>query len=217
MLKPTIIARPRVRRPSVTLARPSRTPPPERPREHILARARTLERPADSVPFAPHPYVDYARYLTAEGGIAIIYKDIDERWRFLMRRFCLWGVATGIAARFVLHASPVRSLAVNLALLGVAALVNWLIVRQPVEVYRTIEIRPDSMIIDGRDTFWLQYMESLPAFAPGEDDTQVLTGTYGTRRVEYLTVRGFDEFDSTPSVLANHLSEAMKQLWSWPY
>ena len=39
------------------------------------------DQAADTVPFAPHPYVDYARYLTNEGGIAIIYKDIDERWR----------------------------------------------------------------------------------------------------------------------------------------
>ena len=45
----------------------------------------------------------------------------------------------------------------------------------------------------------------------------MLSGIYGTRRVEYLTVRPFDEFDCTPTVLAAHLHEAMPQLWSWPY
>ena len=172
---------------------------------------------AEAVPFAPDPYVDYARFLTADGGVAIIYKDLDERWRYTLRRLALWTGATAAAAWLLLHHSPVHSLAINIAVLIIVAIINWLIVRRPVEVYRSIEIRPDSMILDERDTFWLRYMETWPAFGPSPYGTQVLSGIYGTRRVDYLTVRGFDEFDSAPSVLAAHLNQAMQQLWSWPY
>lgn len=176
-----------------------------------------LPRPADALPFAPHPYVDYGRYLTAEGGIALVYKDIDERWRFLIRSFCLWSGATGAATWLLLKHSPVHTLTINIAVIVAAAIVNWVIVGKPVELYRTIEIRPDGMILDGQDVFWLRYMESWPSFGPGEDGKQVLSGIYGTRQVEYLSVRAFDDFDSTPTVLAAHLREAMTQLWSWPY
>ncbi|HEX3885372.1 MAG TPA: hypothetical protein VHW66_22150 [Stellaceae bacterium] len=172
---------------------------------------------ADAVPFAPDPYVDYARYLTAEGGVIVIYKDIDERWRFAVRRLGLWGIATGSAVWLLLYHSPVHGLAINIAALIIVAVIDWLIVRQPIQIYRSIEIRPDRMILDGRDIFWLRYIESWPTFKPGPDETQVLTGIYGTRRIEYLTVRCFDDFDSAPTVLANHLKEAMQQLWNWPY
>jgi hypothetical protein len=217
MIKPTV-TRPRIQRRLLTVtARPVRRAPPRVKRRELALWKAKAAHAADAAPFSPDPYVDYARYLTAAGGIAIVYKDIDERWRFLIRRLCLWAGATGAATWLLLYHSPVRSLAVNIVAVIATAIINWLIVRQPVQVFRTIEIRPDSMILDGRDTFWLRYMEGWPAFGPGEDDTQMLSGTYGTRRVEYLTVRGFDEFDSTPAVLAAHLNEAMQQLWSWPY
>ncbi|HEY1745786.1 MAG TPA: hypothetical protein VGG11_03335 [Xanthobacteraceae bacterium] len=171
----------------------------------------------DAVPFAPDPYVDYARYLTAEGGVAIIYKGIDERWRLAVRRCGLCSFFTVAAAWLLLSHSPVHNVLVNFVALIITAVINWLIVRQPVQVYRSIEIRPDRMILDGRDVFWLRYMEGWPTFEPGEDETQVLTGIYGKRRVEYLTTRCFDALDSTPTVLEAHLQEAMQQLWSWPY
>ena len=182
--------------------------------------AREEPRPgqtADAILFAPDPYVDYTRYLTAEGGVAIIYKDIDERWRFVVRRFALCGFFTGAAAWLLLYHSPVHNFAINFAVLIVTAVINWLIVRQPIQIYRSIEIRPDRMILDGRDVFWLRHMESWPSFGPGPDETQVLSGIYGTRRIEYLTTRCFDDFDSAPTVLEAHLKEAMQQLWSWPY
>lgn len=213
----TLAPRPRIRRPTITVtARPARRAIP-RVKTPQRVSVRELARPADAIPFAPHPYVDYARYLTAEGGIGIVYKDIDERWRFLLRSLCLWGGATGVAAWYLLHHSPIEAQAVNITALIVVGIVNWLIVGKPVQLYRTIEIRPDSMILDGYDIFWLRYMESWPTFGRSVDGIQVLSGTYGTRRVEYLKVRSFDDYDSTPTVLAAHLSEAMRQLWSWPY
>ena len=198
-------------------ARPSRHTTLRVVRPQRAVRRPVPAEPADTVAFAPDPYVDYARYLTAEGGLAITYKDIDERWRHHVRRFFLWAGATGAAAWLVLHHSPVHSLALNIVAIIIAGIINWLIVRKPVEVYRRVEIRPDCMVIDGNDVFWLAQMETWPTFGPGEDNTQVLSGIYGTRRVDYLTVRPFDEFDCTPMVLAAHLHEAMTQLWSWPY
>lgn len=217
MAKP-IVTRPRLqRRPLTVTPRTVRRSSPQVKRHETARLEPRTGQTADAVPFAPHPYVDYGRYLTAEGGVAITYKDIDERWRFVLRRFVIWGIATAAAAWFLLSHSPVHNLALNFAALIVTAVINWLIVRQPIQVYRSIEIRPDGMILDGRDIFWLRYIESWPTFEPGPDETQVLSGIYGTRRIEYLTVRCFGDFDSAPTVLANHLKEAMQQLWSWPY
>jgi uncharacterized protein YcgL (UPF0745 family) len=56
----------------------------------------------------------------------------------------------------------------------------------------------------------------FPAFRPDDEGNQVLCGIYGTRFVEYLTVRRFDELDRMPEVFAQHLQDAMRQLWSWP-
>ena len=53
-----------------------------------------------------------------------------------------------------------------------------------------------------------------PAFQPDKKGNQLLCGIYGTRFVEYLTVRRFDEFDRMPEVVAAHLQDAMRQLWS---
>jgi hypothetical protein len=59
-------------------------------------------------------------------------------------------------------------------------------------------------------------MESLPAFDPDENDNLILSGSYGTRHVEYLTARRFDKHDRMPEVFAAHLKEAMQQLWELP-
>ena len=111
-------------------------------------------------------------------------------------------------------ASPVESPLINLACFLTVGAANWWITCRPVEVYRRIEIRPDCMILEGSEVFWLRHMEvGLPSFEADEDGNRVLTGIYGTRLGEYLTVRSFDEFDRMPDVLAAHLDEAMQQLW----
>jgi hypothetical protein len=94
-----------------------------------------------------------------------------------------------------------------------SSVINWLIVAKPVELYRRIEIRPDCMIIEEADLFWRRYMEGgWPSFQPDKEGNQVLCGIYGTRFVEYLTVRRFDELDRMPEVIAAHLQDAMRQL-----
>jgi len=168
--------------------------------------------------FRVNPYVDYGRSLTPEGGILLTYKDIDDRLRHTLRRLLLWSVATGIEAWVLAHHSPIANDLINALSLAAAGILNWLIVRQPVETYRTIEIRPDCMILDQRDLFWRWHMENgWPAFKPAPDGTFILAGIYGTRQIDYLTIRRFDEADRAPEVLASHFTEAIRQLWQQPH
>jgi hypothetical protein len=163
------------------------------------------------------PYLDYARSLTPEGGILIVYKDLELRLRFLLWRIFAFTAATGFEAWFLLYRSPVESTWINLLCLAVVAGLNFLIVWKPPELYRSIEIRPDCMIVEGKDVFWLSRMENgWPAFHPDEEGNQVLSGIYGTRFVEYATVRRFDDQDRAPDVFAAHLQDAMQQLWAPP-
>jgi hypothetical protein len=164
--------------------------------------------------FQPDPYVDYARFLTPEGGILMIYKDLDLRLRQTLWRLFAWTVSTGGAGWYLYRYSPLQSVWLNLACLLAVGALNWFIVRKPVELYRRIEIRPDCLVLEGNEVFWLRFMENgYPSFQPDRDDNQVLGGVYGTRFVEYATIRRFDELDRTPEVIAAHLQDAMKQLW----
>lgn len=71
------------------------------------------------------------------------------------------------------------------------------------------------MILEGSEVFWTRFMENgWPAFRPDEEGNFVLCGHYGTRFVEFLTARRFDEFDRMPEVMAAHLQDAMRQLWT---
>jgi hypothetical protein len=161
------------------------------------------------------PYLDYGRFLTPEGGVLIVYKDLDLRWRFIIARAVMWSAATWFEGYYLSHYSPVESGWLNgLCFLVIAAL-NLFIVWKPPEVCRSLEIRPDCMVLEGRDVFWLRLMENgLPAFQRDKDGNQVLSGIYGTRHVEYLTARRFDDYDRMPEVFAAHLQQAMQQLWA---
>jgi hypothetical protein len=216
------LARPQRR--SLTIARTVR-PALSRP----LARAEIL-RPLQRDPFLrvpesdlgpsiqPDPYGDYGRFLTPEGGIRLIYKDLDVRLRHTLWRLLAWMVATGLEGAYLLHQSNAHSPWVNLGFFLAVALLNWLIVRKPVEVYRTLDILPHAMILEGRDLFWRRFMEGdWPMLRSDSVGNFILCGIYGTRFVEYLTVRRFDAQDRTPEVLAAHLLDAMQQLWTKPY
>jgi len=165
--------------------------------------------------FQTDPHVDYGRFLTDEGGVLIIYKDLDLRFRHTLWRLFAWTASTGIAGWLLYHHSPVQSAWINIAALLTLAVINWFIVAKPIELYRRVEIRPDCMILEGSDVFWLHLMEcGWPAFQPDDDGNQVLSGIYGSRFVEYLTARRFDEEDRMPEVFAAHLQDAMNQLWA---
>jgi hypothetical protein len=106
-----------------------------------------------AVEFRPDPYVDYGRFLTAEGGIRIVYKDLDVRLRHTLWRIFAWTAATGLEGWFLYEHSPVHTTWINVTCFLAIAVINWLIVAKPVEVYRNIEIRPDCMIIEGAELF----------------------------------------------------------------
>lgn len=185
---------------------------PPRARSDTTPRLRTA---FGAAAFQPDPYLDYGRFLTAEGGVLFIYKDLDLRLRYVLWRVLAWISATALEGCYLRDHSPVQNAWVNLVcFLGVAVL-NFLIVRKPIEVFRRAEIRPDSMILDDSDVFWLRLMENgLPSFQADKDGNQVLCGIYGTRFIEYLTARRFDDYDRMPEVFAAHLQQAMGQLWA---
>lgn len=171
---------------------------------------------AGSVPASPQPdpYLDYGRYLTPEGGVLFVYKDLDLRWRHTIWRVFAWMAATGSEGWYVRHHSPVQTIWVNVACFVAIALLNCLIVGKPVEVYRRAEVRPDCIILEGTHIFWARLMETgWPTFRPDQGGNQVLCGVYGTRFVEYLTARRFDDNDRMPDVFAAHLQQALQQLW----
>lgn len=160
------------------------------------------------------PYLDYSRQLTPDGGVVITYKDLDTRLRHTLWRIFVWAVATGGEGWFFLHEALAHASWVNVLCLIALAIVNLLIVRKPVELYRTLEIRPEGMILDGADMFRAERMEDgWPEFRPGEDGSLILSGTYGTRHIEFLTARRFDDYDRMPQVFAAHFKDAVRQLW----
>jgi hypothetical protein len=156
-----------------------------------------------------------AVFLTAEGGILFIYKDLDLRWRHLLWRIFAWASSTGMEGRYLIHHSPLHAFWINLMGLITIAAVNLLIVMKPVEIYRRLEVRPDCMIVEGEKVFWARFMENgWPTFQRDQEGNQVLCGIYGTRWVEYLTVHRFDELDRMVEVFSAHLKDAMMQLWT---
>ena len=73
------------------------------------------------------------------------------------------------------------------------------------------------MIIEGMETFWKENMPlGWPGFMPNEAGHFVLAGVYGTRWIEYLTIRRFDDNDRAPEVFASQLAAAMKYQWELP-
>jgi hypothetical protein len=215
----------------VGIARPERRMPPlqrvvgvlPRPTTQLDSMTRREQAPFKSSPtsstnFQIDPYLDYGRFLTTEGGILIIYKDLDLRWRHIIWRLSAWTSFTGAEADYAFKLLPTPNPWLVIAVILTVAIINWLIVTKPVELYRRIEIRPDCMIVEGSDVFWARFIEGgLPSCRPDTKDNQIFCGIYGTRFVEYLTIRRFDENDRMPEVMAAHLQDAMHQLWMRPH
>jgi len=170
-----------------------------------------------ATPFGQNAYAGYVRVLTAEGGVHITYKNVDTRWRHTIRRVLVWTACTILGGWLLLYHEPLLSDGFNFLCLIALMIVTWLIVRRPVEMVCTVEIRPDCMVLDGTDVFRVEFMEGeWPIFQPDPDDedTLVLGGVYGSRFVEYITAHRLDEHDRTPELLATHLQDAIEQIWS---
>lgn len=191
---------------------------PRIPRRQDVVVAPRVERAAQprafTAPDVTGPHLGYSRQLTPDGGVLFTYKDIDTRLRHTLRRIVLWSVLTGTEGWLLLVPSPAQAGWPAILCVAVLAVVNWLIVRKPVEIYRTLEVRHDCMILDGEDLFWARMMEGgWPGFYPNDGGDLVLCGVYGTRMVEFLTARRFDDHDRIPEVFAAHFAEAVRQLW----
>jgi hypothetical protein len=163
----------------------------------------------------PNPYVDYSRALTPQGGIIFKYKDLDKRLRHTLWRLLAWTSFTGMEGWFLFHRPPLHAPWLIWSCITAMSVINWRIVAKPVETYRTVEIRTDCMILEGTDIFWARMMEGLPTFRKKKAD-QLCCGTYGTRFVEYFTIRSFDDLDRAQTVFMGHLKNAMQQLWMGP-
>jgi hypothetical protein len=196
---------PQLRRPAPRL--------PARPLAPVARRSPPL--PVRSQPeVRPNPYLDFWRRYTPEGGVEFTYKDLDERLRWLILRWALWLAAMAVTAWYAFHLSPLHAPWLNIPCLVGVGFLYWLIVSKPVEIYRTMEVRPDCLLL-GEDVFYRHEFElGWPSFRPDGLGNFVLAGVSGTRAVEYVTVRRFDEHDRMPEVLAAHLQAAMQQLWT---
>ena len=77
----------------------------------IPSRANLATAPPSSswTGFQPDPYVDYGRFLTAEGGILFIHKDLDLRLRHTLWRLFAWTLSTGMEGWFLFHHPPLHT------------------------------------------------------------------------------------------------------------
>lgn len=65
-----------------------------------------IARSPAALGYRPDPYQDYGRFLTAEGGIRIIFKDIDERFRHTLWRFLAWTIFSAIEGGILYNPNP---------------------------------------------------------------------------------------------------------------
>jgi hypothetical protein len=161
------------------------------------------------------PFKNYVRMLTPEGGILILYRDQDRGWFLMVMRVFAWIMATGVGGWLIFFISTL-SITQSLFVFALLMLVAWLIVRQTVETSHSVEIRPDAMIVDGKDVFYAEDIgDNWPQLQMKDDDPDcmVICGICGTRFIEYMTANRLDQNDRTPEVLAADLRAAMEQLW----
>ena len=79
-----------------------------------------------------------------------------------------WTVLTWVESRLIADLCPTIA---GWSLFSVLCVVNWLIVSRPIQIMRSIEIRPDGMILDCKDVFQLEAIgDNWPAFTMKDDD-----------------------------------------------
>jgi hypothetical protein len=173
--------------------------------------------PTGRMPFGADrksPFAEYARILTPEGGILILYTDLVRGWPYAVLRAGIWGVLTVGQGWFLFHKSGL-SLSSALLWLLILGAINLFLVTRKIRRRHSVEIRQDRMILDGGDVFWAEDIgQNWPKLQmKGDPNRMVIAGTCGTRHVEYMTANRLDKCDRTPEVLAADLQDAMQQLW----
>jgi hypothetical protein len=175
--------------------------------------------PTGTAPAPPghrSPYERYSRILTRDGGILITYQDQVCGLLYSALRVSGWSVASTLTAWLILIKFDMSGLRAGAALFAAFAL-YFFIANLKIKRRHQIEIRPDSMIIDGTDIFLAeQFGENYPELRmPGSNPNRLsIGGTYGTRYIELCTVNRLNANDRTPEILAAHLKEAIEQLWA---
>jgi hypothetical protein len=165
------------------------------------------------------PYGAFARRYTDDGGVELSFDEGPDTFAMHCLKAAVTGSLVMAELGLAVAAFPALEQAELLLLIGgfVLTTVQWLVLFGGKDTSHTIEIRPDCMILDRRDVFWLENMElGWPMLRPEPNDEWTLVGTYGTRNVEFLTIRKIDENDRTPQVFASYLRHAMDQVWSRP-
>ena len=160
------------------------------------------------------PFHRYHRLLTLDGGVLITYSDLNRGY------MCKLLKAASCASLIALTLGPILEMPLlSNVQLGSAALLgftSWAILTCKTRKTHTVEIRPNCMIIDGKDIFWAEDIgDNWPELVPDEEDPtkMSISGICGTRFIEYMTANRVDERDRTPEILIAHLKEAMEQLW----
>ncbi|WP_441234505.1 hypothetical protein [Bradyrhizobium sp. 930_D9_N1_4] len=179
--------------------------------ERIEAAARPIEAKARR---SPDAFNYYARSLTPNGGVRIIYRDLLRHWCVTTLRFATWCSAIA-AASFLLWKAGVGVVPWLLGSGFAGGLVGAFVFREIFQFHK-IEIHPDGIIVDGRYFSVDLIGENWPTLqfvANGDQSRYVLTGIYGTRLIEYATCNRVDRLDRTPELLAQDLDLAMEQLW----
>ncbi|MCP3477648.1 hypothetical protein NLM33_46695 [Bradyrhizobium sp. CCGUVB1N3] len=163
------------------------------------------------------PFEGYSRVLTPEGGILIHYTDLNLSWPLKCIRVALCLAVTTLGGWLIVPADDDFLSAPVLGVLAATALIDWLILRFKIRARHSVEVRPDCMIIDGKDVFFAEDIgENHPQLqdAPGEPNQKNICATVGTRFVKLMTANPSDDNDRTPDILAAHLKEAIEQLWT---
>ena len=161
-----------------------------------------------------NPFLDYARILTPEGGILILYRDCARGGIYALSRIAVWIVLT-VTELWVLADSALSFGNATLWFLILAAGTLFFVTRK-IKIRHSAEIRHDRMILDAKQVFWAEHIgRNWPQLQKIDEDSDrmVIAGTYGTRHVQYMTVNRIGSNDRTPEVLAADLQDAMQQLW----
>jgi hypothetical protein len=176
-----------------------------------------LRRVPEDIEARPTGFHKYDRRFTAEGGIELRYNDVERTLPVILGKLALW-VGSAVVTYYAGCAySPIDGFWWNLSAYLVLLVIYGFIFFRDKQVERLIEIRPDCMIIEGMDTFWKANMQlGWPGFQPNEAGHFVLGGVYGSRWIEYLTIRRFDQNDRAPELFAHQLAAAMKYQWDLP-
>jgi len=177
----------------------------------------TPAAPTGTAPYAEerrNPFVDYARILTPEGGILILYRDRATGWLYTLFRVVVWLILTVIEIWLL----GKTELTTGQAMLWFAILngATLFLVTRKIKRRHAVEIRHDRMILDGKHVFWARDIgRNWPQLQKkdGDPEQMVIAGICGTRFVEYMTANRWDDNDRTPEVLAADLQDAMQQLW----